>query len=199
MITDIFKNYEESVLNRLGLSYTGLNICELGNQSYMSKPAKIMYEKKGSKHTSIDINGRGGALPFDLDKPLPGTLSNKFDLITNYGTTEHVNKQYSVFKNIHFLGKTGCIVIHGVPLAGNWKKHCRYYYSTKFFSNLAIACSYSVVDLYLMDKDFFKHPKNLVVCVLKKEKDNFFIKEKSFNSLTGLHDSKDVTRTGDYS
>lgn len=199
MITDLFKNWEEDTLKTLGISYVGLSMCELGNQSYNNEPAKIMYEKRGAKHTSIDINGRSGSLPLDLDYPIPNNLENKFDLITNYGTTEHVNNQYSVFKNIHSVGKVGCVVVHGVPLVNNWKKHCRWYYSIQFFSSLASACSYKIIGLEIVKKNFYKYPKNLVACIFRKEKENLFIKEKDFYSLPGLYDSKDTRRTGNYS
>ncbi|MBC7332798.1 MAG: hypothetical protein H5T91_10320 [Synergistetes bacterium] len=90
--------YERSVLDLLGLEYEGLKWCELGNQrTDEGKVAKNIYLSRGVQHISIDINGRDGALPIDLDKPVPFIFLNQFDVITNYGTIEHVNNQYSVF------------------------------------------------------------------------------------------------------
>jgi len=196
-IPEVFKNYEKGILKKLNIMYSGLFWCELGNQSYAGKMAKLMYEKMGVNHTSIDINGLGGAIALNLDLPIPDDLGNKFDVITNYGTTEHVNNQYSVFKNIHIMCKSNGIMIHGVPLIGNWKGHCRYYYSKEFFKNLSKICNYSIVDLTIFDKDFYKKPKSLVGCVLKKNS-NSFMKLKTFLKIFGLKDSKNKKRTGNY-
>lgn len=198
MINSIFKNYEESILKKLNISYSGLNWCELGNQTYSGRPAKVMYTTKGVNHTSIDINGRDGSLPLDLDCPVPKNLENKFDVITNYGTTEHVNNQYAVFKNIHVMCKVGCIVIHGVPLIGHWRKHCRYYYSIPFFEGLAAMCNYTIIYLKIFDTAFYAAPKNLISCVFKKEQNTGFPSSKSFASISGIEDSGDLFETGNY-
>jgi len=199
MINETFKLYEETILKKLKISYAGLVLCELGNQSYAGKMAKQMYIAKGVNHTSIDINGLGGALPLNLDLPLPKKFENKFSIITNYGTSEHVNNQYSVFKNIHTIGKLGCIMLHGVPLIGHWPKHCRYYYSTQFFIALALACNYRLVNFQILDTVHYRSPHNLVACVLRKDKDTAFISPKMFASLPGLRDSGNRTKTGNYS
>lgn len=199
MIINVFKNYEEKTLEKLKIDYKGLNWCELGNQGYNGKVAKDMYKSKGVLHTSIDINGLDGALKLDLDKPIPKNLENKFDVITNYGTTEHVNDQYSVFRNMHNMGKVGCVMFHGVPMIGNWPKHCRYYYSTEFFAALAKACAYTVVDLKVFNKEFYVAPKNLVACILRKEEKSMFVSKAAFASLPGIKDTKNLLKTGNYS
>lgn len=204
MINAIFNNYEADVLRRVGLSYSGLVMCELGNQWFfcgkgtVSQSAKVAYEGRGAQHTSIDINGRDGALPLDLDLPVPKDLENKFELITNYGTTEHVNNQYSVFKNIHVMGKPGCVMIHGVPFVGNWHKHGRYYYSRPFFKGLANLCGYTLIDLGVVKVARYKFPHNLLACVLRKEKATPFISAKKFSSIDGLVDSGNLVNTGNY-
>lgn len=199
MIINVFKSYEESVLKSLNIAYAGLDWCELGNQGYCDKTAKEMYKSKGVNHTSIDINGRDGAIKLDLDKDVPKTLENRFDVITNYGTTEHVNNQYSVFKNMHNMGRVGCIIFHGVPLIGNWPRHCRYYYSMKFFELLAKACAYTVIDIKIFNTDFYKAPKNLVACILRKERASSFVTQKVFLTIPGINDSKNLLKTGNYS
>lgn len=199
MIINVFKEYEERVISKLGLKYNGLDWCELGNQGYSGRVAKDMYKAKGVRHTSIDINGLDGALKLDLDKDIPSNLHGKFDVITNYGTTEHVNNQYSVFKNIHNMGKVGCVMFHGVPLVGNWPKHCRYYYSEKFFEEFAKACAYTIIEIKVFNKDFYRAPKNLVACVARKESDTTFMSPKKFASIPGLKDTKNLAKTGNYS
>lgn len=198
-IIKLFKEYEEGILKKLGLSYEGLMWCELGNQDfYDGNPAKKYYQSKGVKHTSIDINGKDGALPINLDNDIPVTLQDKFDVITNYGTTEHVNNQYKVFKNIHVICKQNGVIIHGVPLIGHWPKHCRYYYSKLFFEELASLCNYQIVDLIILKKDHYKSPQNLVVNVSIKKENNMFIDENQFKQIKGIFDSKNLKNTGNY-
>jgi len=198
--------YEGNIFKKLGINYSGLTWCELGNQRYEKAPAKKAYEKSNVKHTSIDINGLDGAIPLDLDKPVPSSLENKFDIVTNYGTTEHVNNQYSVFKNIHVMCKVGGLMIHGVPAINNWPDHCRYYYSELLFRTLAVLCNYVVIDLTLLSGGKYKPPYNLIMCVLKKADNHPFTftttgmldsgclthvitdeKKKEYNILTNYH------------
>lgn len=199
MLNSTFKAYEEQILNKLHITYSGLLLCELGNQRYRGKPAKLMYESLGVKHTSIDINGFDGAIPLDLDFAVPKTFETSFNVITNYGTTEHVNNQYSVFKNIHVMGKNNCVVLHGVPLVGNWPTHCRYYYSKDFFTGLINVCSYELIDLRIFTTGQYRRPRNLLACVLRKVKDIPFVSPKEFLGVGGVLDSKDRTNTGNYS
>ena len=196
-INNIIKEYEERNLKLLRIPYEGLEWCELGNQNYYKKSAKKIYKAKGVNHTSIDLNGKNGALEFDLDYPLPIEFENKFDVVTNYGTIEHVNNQYSVFKNVHIICKLGGIIIHLVPLINNWKDHCRYYYTEQFFKDLSYQCNYRIIDVSILKEEEFKDPYNLVVCVLIKKFDNF-ISEDVFNQINGVEDSKDLTQTGNY-
>jgi hypothetical protein len=209
-INKIDTDYEEKMLSKLGISYNGLTWCELGNTTFYNSyafsgvsatdimPAKQMYEAKGVKHTSIDINGRSGALPLNLDNPVPADLENKFDVVTNYGTTEHVDNQYSSFKNIHVMCKAGGVMLHGLSLVDNWPKHCRYYYSEQFFRGLAAVCDYEVVDVTILNTGFYKSPRNAIVCALRKNQNNAFISTIKFSTIKGMQDTKNVKKTGNY-
>jgi len=195
-ILRIIKDYEESQLKLRGVKYEGLDWCELGNQDFDGQPAKDIYESEGVSHTSIDLNGLDGALSLDLSQPID--LKKKFDVITNYGTTEHCCDQYECFKNIHIFCKKGGIMIHGVPLVGNWRKHGRYYYSEKFFRELASACKYEVQDFQVLNKDYYQKPRNLVLVVFVKRQANSFISKEKFQSIQGLFDSGDISKTQNY-
>jgi len=197
-INNDFLKYEEDNLNLLNIDYDGLNWCELGDQDYNGEPAKKMYELKGVNHTSIDISGNGESIAIDLDLPVPNNLKNKFDVVTNYGTSEHVNNQYELFKNIHIMCKRNGIIIHGVPLIGNWPKHCRYYYSKLFFEELSKLCDYKISDLIILNSGLYGYPRNLVACVLIKKTGKFFISKDKFDNINDLIDSKNMTKTGNY-
>lgn len=198
-IMDRDLQYEENILKNLGIEYRGLSWCELGNMSYRGKPAKWLYQKKGVQHTSIDINGLMDSLPLNLDKPVPRNLVNKFDVITNYGTTEHVDNQYWVFRNIHEMAKVGCIMIHGLALIGNWPRHCRYYYSKSFFEGLSNLCGYEIIDITILTEEFYRFPKNAIICALRAQKNIPFVTVKKFCSISGLKDSGNTRKSGNYS
>ena len=96
----------------------------------------------------------------DLSKSLKSQgINDTYDVITNYGTSEHVgefdehkhnkiNHQYIVFKSIHdALNKEG-LMIHAVPC--KWIRHGVYHYEPEFFENLAKACGYKVLYLSLI-------------------------------------------------
>ena len=193
------EDYEKSVLESLNLIYKGLTWCELGNQKYYTGiPAKSVYAAREVLHTSIDINGRHGAVPLDLDYPVPLEFENRFNVLTNYGTTEHINNQYSVFKNIHTMCKLNGVMIHTCPYAGHWRKHGRYDYGELFFQQLATLCSYTLINLQIMDKAEYKAPRNLIACTLMREADNAFISQESFDKIEGLNDTRYLKYTGNY-
>ena len=140
-LTKINSEYEKNVLKHLGWKYQGLKWCEFGNQrSFLGKSGKELLEDRGVEHTSMDLNGLDGALRIDLGKPVPADFLNRYNVITNYGTIEHINNQYDAFKNAHDMCRAGGIMIHSFPLVGNWPKHCRYYYDLEFVHKLAVAC-----------------------------------------------------------
>lgn len=162
-----------------------LIMIELGNQhifhrflgkSYNSnikvKTGKEYYTAKGIEHHSFDLNGEDGALKVDLSKPIENShWSGHFDILTNSGTTEHVEpfeSQYTCFKSIHGIVKAGGIIIHIVPCVedleklGYWKYHCNNYYSKEFFAQLCELNSYKLIEQKTIDH-------NLAVCLQKTE------------------------------
>jgi len=151
-ITKTCREFEKATLDLVHMHYRNLRICELGNQ-YMEEldspdvrsPAKPIYSSWGAQHISIDLNGMNGALVLDLDRPIPVSMVNAFDLVTNYGTLEHVNNQFQAFKNVHDLVRIGGVMIHTLPPPNSWPNHGRYYYSEEFVTQLAKACAYKIL------------------------------------------------------
>lgn len=134
--------------------FSGLRIAELGNQlvreSILGKgheiPAKRIFEMLGATHVSFDTNGKDGTLPLDLSKPLPEEHRGQYDLVTNFGTTEHVEEsQYWAWRNIHELAAEGAVVLHTLPEVGAWPGHGKYHYKIRRVSNLARACRSDVL------------------------------------------------------
>jgi hypothetical protein len=56
--------------------------------------ARIFWEWLGFEYLAIDIDGSPGSVPLDLNcDELPAEFKGRFQLVTNFGTTEHVANQ----------------------------------------------------------------------------------------------------------
>ena len=123
---------------------------------------RIFWERIGvGKYACIDSNGVHGATPFDLNYNLIKKYQfiDKFDLVTNFGTTEHVFNQLSCFENIHNLCNTNGLILLSLPLQG-WMDHGFYNYHPNFFYALAQA------NLYKIEKIKYAYWSGTNVCLL---------------------------------
>lgn len=175
-----------------------IKICELGDQRmkwHKDLIAKTFFLNNGAKeHISIDLNGRNGALKIDLGKNVlidNPTWRGYFDLVTNYGTAEHVQDGiYECYKNIHNFCMTGGIMINDGPPDTCCPWHSPYHYKSNFFPELARLCEYKTI---LLDKRVCKGRRGaspcdstLVVVVFQKIKDSEFITKEEFYSIKGI-------------
>jgi len=70
-------------------------------------PARDVWTWLGYEYAAVDIDGSPGSIPLDLNfDEVPGKLKKRFQLATNFGTTEHVANQLQAFKIIHDLVAT---------------------------------------------------------------------------------------------
>lgn len=155
-------------------------LIELGIQeSYFNSDFKYLRDKISNlflEYISIDLHDINGVTKFDLS--LSDIDAFKCDIITNLGTSEHVEYeegQYNCWYNIHNWLNEGGIMIHELPELGSWKSHCRYYVTEDFFKNLE-KYGYKILDLS-KNKD---SNGNLIWCVLKKEKNTNFMSYDDF-------------------
>lgn len=159
---------------------SNLAMLELGNQTIHEKhdkrTGKEYFENLGLDHTSIDLNGLDGALIKDLSSLDDFKLwFNKFDIVTNAGTTEHVEphkRQYEAFLNIHNCCKPNGVMVHILPEvtshdnSGTWLNHCHYYYDYTFFKFLAKKCNYTILHHSEIDG-------NIVIGLMKNHSSKF--------------------------
>ena len=108
------------------------------------------YEALGiSDYACIDVNGENDALVYDLNTDIMQNygIEKTYDLVTNFGTTEHIFNQYQCFKNMHDLLKVGGLAIHILPFEG-YLNHGYFNYQPAFFIDLGLANSYELVGIY---------------------------------------------------
>jgi SAM-dependent methyltransferase len=99
----------------------------------------------GFNYTALDIFHGTNTVLFDLNVHAPGPkLAGHFDLVTNFGTTEHVFNQLRAFQTIHDLTKKGGIIYHDLPLAG-YIDHALFRYDPLFFRTMLPANDYELL------------------------------------------------------
>lgn len=112
---------------------------------------KIIYDWLGvENYECIDADGKFGAHIFDLNKDLDKTYNYKkqFDLVTNFGMSEHVFNQLACFKTLHDLTKVGGYMFHRVPFQG-FLNQSLYLYEPNFFKYLAEDNNYTIEGMWL--------------------------------------------------
>lgn len=97
------------------------------------------------KYTALDIFHATNTILFDLNLHAPGpALRQRFDLVMNFGTTEHVINQLRAFQSIHDLTRVGGIMYHDLPMAG-YLNHALFRYDPLFFRSVMPANDYTVL------------------------------------------------------
>lgn len=105
-----------------------------------------LLEKAGMEYVSFDIADGYKTDLIDLNTAnLPPSYINKFDVVLNFGTTEHLLNQYNAFKLIHEATKPGGYIIHSLPSVG-FVDHGYITYTGRFFFDLAGYNEYEVID-----------------------------------------------------
>jgi hypothetical protein len=139
------------------------SMLELGNKRWGKRaPYKQFFHENGMLHVSVDLNGRDGALPLDLRKPLS---LGEFDIVTNFGTTEHVSEQEPVWRNI--VDAARHVIVSTTPKPGTYKGHGLLYPKMEFYTELARLNGFHVERLYEEQRK-----KGVLICarLVRKER-----------------------------
>lgn len=124
----------------------GFSVCELGDQGMCGGPTKTALAKDWylglgcGRYVSIDGNGRG-TMTADLNHPI---ALEPFDLVTDFGTGEHIFDQAQVWRTMHDLTKPSGYIAFDRPAQG-YQKHCFYLTNECLFRDLALANFYRVL------------------------------------------------------
>jgi SAM-dependent methyltransferase len=102
-------------------------------------------EMCGCEYHALDIFEDDKVTLYDLNlHDLPEAFKNHFDLVTNFGTTEHVFDQVRCFRTMHDAAKAGGVLYTDVPMGG-YLYHGYFLYTPLFFKHLALANDYEVI------------------------------------------------------
>jgi SAM-dependent methyltransferase len=146
-------------LENLSLPFSG-SILQLGKQHF-SFPAdnRGFFGRLGfSEVKSLDRSDFEGAdFIADLNLPLPVELHDRFDVVLNGGTLEHIFHVPNVLSNVHRLLKVGGRVIHIAP-ASNQIDHGFYCFSPTLFHDYYTANRYEIRALHLCEFDVWQSP-----------------------------------------
>lgn len=161
-------------LRTLGEITAGTRVLELGNKKYNRNKKEPLYrtwyESIGVHYWCTDINGKDDAIVWDIRRDPPNSLIElgPFDVVTNFGFTEHVQTdegQEACWRNIHKMVKpNGGQLSCTTPRPGLWRNHGKsggfpgiYYPHPEFYVNFAKLNNYTVEDLFI-------NPKGDLVC-----------------------------------
>jgi len=204
--------YDVDLLERtLKLKPLIKSVIELGSQNlYVNGEqdppfASEWYISKGLQYSCIDLGGDNGAIKKDLSKELnlvwqPGTPFVA-DLITDFGTSEHVVQMekftsvpfhngyinsiypdgvkdiklgfYNCWLNKHKLLNAGGAMVNVNPKTGHWPGHGYSYYTQEFYKELCKIAGYKI--LLLEEHAAMGNTTDgvNVVCVLEKTSEKF--------------------------
>ncbi len=162
-------------------------------EDYLFKPYSrlstgYIYASIGvNKYDCIDIDGVHNSLCFDLNYnlSLKYSFNHKYDIVTNFGTTEHIFNQFSCFENIHNLCTEGGLMIHSLPING-YSNHCFFNYHSTFFEHLAKSNNYEILYMDYIYKDYYQNDGSEGIFVIFKKIDNNIFSipiQKSTNDL----------------
>jgi hypothetical protein len=100
------------------------------------------------EYLGYDVCPSPGTEIFDLNiQRLPEEKRSHFDIILNFGTTEHLINQLNAFEVMHEAMQVGGISYHQLPSVG-WIDHGYFNYNGLFIDDLVKANDYEVVDKF---------------------------------------------------
>jgi hypothetical protein len=107
--------------------------------------ARAIYEALGlSEYKSLDLGDASATYRLNLNEPQ--ILPQKFDVITNFGTLEHIFNIGEAARTIHNNLSVGGVQLHCSPTRGDYN-HGFFNIHSIWFSDLAIANGYTVLSI----------------------------------------------------
>jgi hypothetical protein len=111
---------------------------------------KNFLSKNGWTAQSIDLGNHPvykTAIKLDLATALPDEFHDKYDILFDFGTGEHIRNQSIYWENCHKIVRNDGVRIHVLPPPNTWPRHCKYRYSLSFFEKLCQEFQYDILDV----------------------------------------------------
>jgi hypothetical protein len=174
--------------------------------------ADKMYAENGIHYSCIDLSGDNNAMRLDLAHPiLDESLMGAFDLVTDFGTSEHVVQAadfekvafhdghinsvypkgvidvergyYECWQNKHNFLKAGGVMINVNPKKGNWPGHGYTYLDKDFYIKLAHAVGYEI--FFLEENAAMGNTTDgwNIMSILRKNSESPFIPFEEFQTI----------------
>lgn len=167
--------------------FQGCGIIELGDQfcdwnaEVQGRRTDEYFIPLGYKILSIDWHGKNNALNFNLNDIIE---ENTFqaDILTDFGTLEHVENLFHGLINCHNFTKINGIMIHVNP-DKTYVNHGYRYFTERFWEELAAVFKYKIVSIYSLPPYEDSNPALEVYAVLQKTKDSVIPDEATFKKL----------------
>ena len=109
--------------------------------------AANIYRDAGFCFFSLDLNEKNESIPIDLNMWPNPELSphvNQYDLVLNFGTTEHVSNQLAAFAILHYLCRPNGIILHHIPMV-HYSSHAMNIVTAKFIEKLVDWNEYEII------------------------------------------------------
>ncbi len=104
-----------------------------------------LFERAGMRYSAIDIADGYRTEIVDLNhSAAPPAFVGAFDLVLNFGTTEHLLNQYNAFKVMHDCTRVGGVIVNSLPGVG-YSNHGYFTYTPRCFFDLAGYNEYEIV------------------------------------------------------
>lgn len=124
--------------------------------------SRQFWESLGFGYSAIEFDGHRNSIALDLNRDrVPRRMRNQFDIVVNWGTTEHVANQDNAFRVMHDLCAVNGVMMHLVP-AGGLMNHGLINYNTKFFWHLCRENEYEVLILKTLAAGTNPVPQNII-------------------------------------
>ena len=145
VVNDDASDFAKAVAKGSGRSETGAAL----NEAWLGQ----LVEGIGMHYDSLDVAVGYKTRLTDLNRhTLPDDMLNRFDVVINCGTTEHILNQYNAFLCVHQATKTGGLMIHQVPSTGH-TDHGYFTYTSRFFFDLAGYNDYEIFGFWVDGPD----------------------------------------------
>jgi hypothetical protein len=116
----------------------------VSNRSWLSE----IIDLSNIEYTSFDVCPGLRTEILDLNRQdLPEKYRDYFDVVLNFGTTEHIFNQFNSYRVMHDALSSGGVFFHQVPTVG-YVDHGYFCYHPLFFKDLALANDYEILDMW---------------------------------------------------